>query len=94
MELGKTLTLNVTYKATKAVSVTWLKGSTALFTTGLGSDDPRVSIKGQASLVLVNTTSSDNQTYTITLASLGAPSVIIKLIAIIQGMYIISIYLL
>ena len=86
VELGKTLTLNVTYQTNSKVVVTWSKDGKNLYTTLFGSADSRVSIKGQGTLVLVNTTLSDNGTYQNTVASLTS-SKDINLIVIIQGMY-------
>ena len=87
VELGKTLTLNVTYQTNSKVSIIWSKGGKNLYTTAFGSPtDPRVSIKGQATLVLINTTSSDNGTYKNTVAT-AKTSKYIDLIVIIQGMY-------
>ena len=63
VELGKTLTLNVTYQTNSKVIVTWSKDNKNLISSDLGSLDPRVSIKGQGTLVLINTTSSDNGIY-------------------------------
>ena len=86
MELGKTLTLNVTYQTNSKVTVTWIKDRKNLYTTAFGSTDPRVSIKGQATLVLINTTLSDNGTYKNTVAT-AITQTYIYLIVIIQGMY-------
>ena len=86
VELGKTLTLNVTYQTNSKVAVTWSKDGQNLYTTLFGSSDPRVSIKGQATLVLINTTLSDNGTYKNTVAT-AAIAEDIYLIVIIQGMY-------
>ena len=88
VELGKTLTLNVTYQTNSKVSIIWRKDGKNLYTTLFGSADSRVSIKGQGTLVLVNTTLSDNGTYQNTVASLTS-SKDINLIVIIQGMYIV-----
>ena len=87
VELGKTLTLNVTYQTTSAVGVTWSKDGKNLYTTIFGSRDPRVSIKGQATLVLINTTLSDNGTYDNTVTIAKTSKHINNLIVIIQGMY-------
>ena len=86
VELGKTLTLNVTYQTNSKVAVTWSKDGQNLYTTLFGSTDPRVSIKGQATLVLINTTLSDNGTYKNTVAT-AITQTYINLIVIIQGMY-------
>ena len=86
VELGKTLTLNVTYQTNSAVAVTWRKDGKNLYTTIFGSTDPRVSIKGQATLVLVNITLSDSGTYENRVAT-AKTSKYINLIVIIQGMY-------
>ena len=86
VKLGKTLTLNVTYQITGKAGVTWRKDGKNLYTTVFGSADPRVSIKGQATLVLINTTLSDNGTYENILATLTS-SKDINLIVIIQGTY-------
>ena len=86
VELGKTLTLNVTYQTNSNVAVTWRKDEENLYTPSFGSTDPRVSIKGQATLVLINTTLSDNGTYKNTIAT-AITQTCINLIVIIQGMY-------
>ena len=86
VELGKTLTLNVTYQTNSKVVVTWSKDGKNLYTTFFGSTDPRVSIKGQGTLVLINTTLSDNGTYENRVAT-SKMSIYIYLIVIIQGMY-------
>ena len=86
VELGKTLTLNVTYQNTGAVGVAWSKDGKNLYTTIFGSRDPRVSIKGQATLVLINTTLSDNGTYENRVETVRTINNI-NLIVIIQGMY-------
>ena len=86
VELGKTLTLNVTYQTNSKVSVIWSKGGKNLYTTAFGSTDPRVSIEGQATLVLINIALSDNGTYKNTVAT-AKTSKYINLIVIIQGMY-------
>ena len=87
MELGKTLTLNVTYQTNSKVTVTWIKDRKNLYTTAFGSTDPRVSIKGQATLVLINTTLSDDGTYDNTVTIAKTSKHINNLIVIIQGMY-------
>ena len=89
VELGKTLTLNVTYQTNSKVVVTWIKDGQNLYTTAFGSTDPRVSIKGQATLVLINTTLSDNGTYENRVAT-AKTSKYINLIVIIQGMYTVT----
>ena len=86
VELGKTLTLNVTYQTNSKVAVTWRKDGKNLYTTLFGSTDPRVSIKGQATLVLTDTTLSNNGTYENRVAT-AKTSKDINLIVIIQGMY-------
>ena len=86
VELGKTLTLNVTYQTTGKVGVTWRKDGKYLYSTVFGPTHPRVSIKGQATLVLINTTLSNNGTYKNTVAT-AITQTYINLIVIIQGMY-------
>ena len=86
VKLGKTLTLNVTYQTTGKVAVTWSKDGKNSYTTGFGSADPRVSIKGQGTLVLINTTLLDNGTYENTVTTFTS-SKDINLIVIIQGTY-------
>ena len=86
LELGKTLTLNVIYQTTSELSVTWRKDGKILYTTVFGSPDPRVSIKGQATLILINTTLSDNGTYENTVETAKTPKDI-NLTVIIQGKY-------
>ena len=86
VELGKTLTLNVTYQTTGKVVVTWSKDGKILYSPNFGSTDPRVSIKGQGTLVLINTTLSDNGTYENRVATAKIFNDI-NLIVIIQGMY-------
>ena len=87
VELGKTLTLNVTYETNSKVGVSWSKDNKILYTAFLGFTDPRVSIKGQGTLVLINTTLSDNGTYNNIVATLTSTKHINNLIVIIQGMY-------
>ena len=87
VELGKTLTLNVTYQTNSKVAVTWRKDGTNLYTTLFGSTDPRVSIKGQATLVLINTTLSDDGTYDNTVTIAKTSKHVNNLIVIIQDMY-------
>ena len=86
MELGKTLTLNVTYQTYSKVVVTWSKNGKSLISSDLGSTDPRASIKGQGTLVLINTTLSDNGTY-----KQQARTIIstkdIEMVVVIQGKY-------
>ena len=87
VELGKTLTLNVTYQTnSKVFRVTWRKDGQYVYSTVFDPTDPRVSIKGQATLVLINTTLSDNGTYKNTVAT-AITQTYIYLIVIIQGMY-------
>ena len=86
VELGKTLTLNVTHQTNSKVGVSWSKDNKILYTAFLGFTDPRVSIKGQGTLVLINTTLSDNGTYENRVAT-AKMSIYIYLIVIIQGMY-------
>ena len=90
VELGKTLTLNVTYQTNSKVAVIWVKNGKNLYTTFFGSTDPRVSIKGQATLVLINTTLSDNGTYENRVETVRTINNI-NLIVIIQGMYTITV---
>ena len=87
VELGKTLTLNVTYQTNSKVTVTWIKDRKNLYTTVFGSTDPRVSIKGQATLVLINTTLSDNGIYKNIFGTAITTNDINNLIVIVQGMY-------
>ena len=89
VELGKTLTLNVTYETNSKVAVTWIKDGKNLYTPSFGSPDPRLSIKGQATLVLINTTFSDSGTYTNTVAT-AQTTKYINMIVIIQGMYTVT----
>ena len=57
--------------------------------TLFGSTDPRVSIKGQATFILMNTTLSDNGTYENIVAT-AKTSKDINLIVVIQGMYTVT----
>ena len=86
VELGKTLTLNVTYQTNSRVIVTWSKGSKSLISSDLGSLDPRASIKGQGTLVLINTTSSDNGIYKHQARTFKSTKDI-RLVVVIQGKY-------
>ena len=86
VKLGKTLTLNVTYQITGNVAITWKKDGKNVYTTVFGSAEPRVSIKGQGTLVLINTTELDNGTYENIVAT-RTSSKDINLIVIIQGTY-------
>ena len=69
------------------VAVTWTKDGNNLYTTVFGSAEPRVSIKDQATLALINTTLSDNGTYDNTVTIAKTSKHINNLIVIIQGMY-------
>ena len=86
VELGKTLTLNVTYETSSNVVVTWSKNAKILITSDLGPNDPRASIKGQGTLVLINTTSSDNGIYKHQARTLTSTEDI-ELVVVIQGKY-------
>ena len=74
---GSTLVLNVsyTYTGTKTVIVLWNFKDSGI--VGKSGNDPpqgsnsRATIRGKASLVLYNTTLSDNGTYSITVQPLG-----------------------
>ena len=54
VEPGKTLILNVTYQSNIKMVVTWAKGTKSVTSSDLGSYDPKASIKGQGTLVLIN----------------------------------------
>ena len=86
VELGKTLTLNVTYQTNSKVVVTWSKNGKSLISSDLGSTDPRASIKGQGTLVLINTTLSDNGTYKHQARTLMSTKNI-EMVVVIQGKY-------
>ena len=82
VSLGDTLILNVTYTYSgtdSRVGVLWRGSSNAILyergrVGGLDIPDSRVSLLGQATLVLNNTKVDDNGTYTVQLvASTGGP---------------------
>ena len=63
VEVGKTLRLNVTYQYRGELLRRWRKDGNILWKSGQPPEDQRVSIQGQGTLVVINTTLADNGTY-------------------------------
>ena len=92
VEVGKNLTLDVTYEYTgrRRSRVEWLKGTSVLVRKVKDGRvikfENRSDVKGQASLILARTTLMDNGTYTVRLSADDvAREVEIDLIVIIEG---------
>ena len=92
VEVGKNLTLHVTYEYTgsRGSEVAWLKGTKILVRKiedgSVIKFENRSDVKGQASLILASTTLMDNGTYTVRLSANDVgQSIDADVIVIIEG---------